>query len=75
MFSWCEWGIRKNTLLFTCSATIMVRLVTVNMNYCFTAEIRIEMPEPILVTLLKIVPPIQHHLPISLVPPPGPGSL
>ena len=45
----------KNTLLFTYSTNILVRLLTVNMKKCLTPKIR-KMCEPILVTLLKMRP-------------------
>ena len=45
----------KNTLLFTYSRKILVRLLTVNMKNCFTPK-NPKMCDPILVTLLKMRP-------------------
>ena len=45
----------KNTLLFTYSTNILVRLLTVNMKKFLTPKIR-KMCDPILVTLLKMRP-------------------
>ena len=45
----------KNTLLFICSANILVRLLTVNMKNCLTPK-NPKMCDPILVTLLKMRP-------------------
>ena len=45
----------KNTLLFTYSTNILVRLLTVNMKNCLTPK-NPKMCDPILVTLLKMRP-------------------
>ena len=45
----------KNTLLFTYSTSILVRLLTVNMKKFLTPKIR-KMCHPILLTLLKMQP-------------------
>ena len=45
----------KNTLLFSYSTNILVRLLTVNMKKCLTPKIR-KMCDPILITLLKMRP-------------------
>ena len=45
----------KNTLLFICSANILVRLLTVNMKNCLTPK-NPKICDPILVTLLKMRP-------------------
>ena len=45
----------KNTLLFTYSTNILVRLLTVNMKNCLTPKTP-KMCDPILVTLLKMRP-------------------
>ena len=45
----------KNTLLFIYSTNILVRLLTVNMKNCLTPKNQ-KMPDPILVTLLKMRP-------------------
>ena len=68
----------KNTLLFTYSTDILVRLLTLNMKNFLTPKIP-KMCDPILVTLLKMRPhynqssrenaagSIQRHIPISLL--------
>ena len=55
-FYFYEWthffSSMRNTLLFTYSTNILVRLLTVNMNNCLTPK-NPKMCDPILVTLLK----------------------
>ena len=46
----------KNTLLFTYSTNILVRLLTVNMKNFLTPQKNLKMCDPILVTLLKMRP-------------------
>ena len=51
----------KNTLLFTCSTNVLVRLLTVNMKN-FPTPKNPKICDPILVTLLKMPPHPAAHL-------------
>ena len=80
----------KNTLLFTYSTNILVRLLTVNMKNCLTPK-NPKMCDPILVTLLKMRPhysqssrenatpssgtsPLASDKEVTSPPPPLPGA-
>ena len=61
----------KNTLIFTYSTNILVRLLTVDMKNCLTPQNK-KMCDPILVTLLKMRP---HHIRENATPSSGTSPL